>query len=129
MENKLKIGTYVRTNGGHIGKIVDYTLQYEIKVVNDLIVDEPHEAYLLNTRYNFDDEDDVLLPEDVKSYGDRLIDVIEGDDLVNGRFVVNIDKDMIELLTDTDMGICVTNDEIISVVCREILERNGYSEG
>ena len=126
MENRLPIGEFIRTTGGRIGKIMDYTLQYEIKYVDNMIVDEPHEAYLMDTNYSFDDEHDVWTDDMIKSHGKRLIDVIEHGDLVNGRFVVSTGDGAIDLLTDTDLGISLENDEIIGVVCHEILEREGY---
>lgn len=133
MENKLEIGEFIRTKGGRIGKIMSYTLQYEIKYVDNMIVDEPHEAYRMDTNYSFDDEHDIWTEDMIKSHGKSLGDVIEHGDLVNMLLVLNVyepvDREkscfIIEVI-DGNHTVELTEDDIRHVVCREILEQYGY---
>lgn len=133
MENRLPIGEFVRTKGGRIGKIMSYTLQYEIKYVDNMIIDEPHEAYRMDTNYSFDDEHDIWTDDMIKSHGKRLIDVIEHGDLVNMLLVLQVTKalhlpdfDKLVQVIDGNNTISLTEDDIRHVVCHEILEREGY---
>lgn len=133
MENRLPIGEFVRTKGGRIGKIMSYTIQYEIKYVDNMIVDEPHEAYRMDTNYSFDDEKDIWTDDMIKSHGKSLGDVIEHGDLVNMLLVLRVyepvDREkscfIIEVI-DGNHTVELIEDDIRHVVCREILEQDGY---
>ncbi len=119
-------GDYLRTIGGHIGRIECKGTQLSIDFKDDHIVETPISGYFMNVYYNFTDERDFWTADMIKKHGKRLIDVVEVGDLVNGRFVVGVNTDTIDLLTDTDLGISLENDEIISVICHEVLEREAY---
>lgn len=133
MENKLEIGEFIRTKGGRIGKIIDYTVQIGIDVVDGEIVETPEAAYQMDTYYSFDDEHDIWTDDMIKSHGKRLIDVIEHGDLVNMLLVLNVyepvDREkscfIIEVI-DGNHTVELTEDDIRHVVCREILEQEGY---
>lgn len=133
MENKLEIGEFIRTKGGRIGKIVDYTVQIGIDVVDGEIVETPEAAYLMDTYYSFDDEPDVWTEDMIKSHGKRLVDIIEHGDLVNMLLVLQVTKvlhlpdfDKLVQVIDGNNTISLSEDDIRHVVCREILERDGY---
>lgn len=133
MESRLPIGEFIRTKGGHIGKIVDYTVQIGIDVVDGEIVETPEAAYQMDTNYSFDDEHDIWTDDMIKSHGKCLGDVIEHGDLVNMLLVLNVyepvDREkscfIIEVI-DGNHTVELTEDDIRHVVCREILERDGY---
>lgn len=133
MENRLPIGEYVRTKGGCIGKIMSYTTQIDIEIDEDGVLDVPIPAYLMDTSYNFDDENDVWTDDMIKSHGKSLGDVIEHGDLVNMLLVLRVyepvDREkscfIIEVI-DGNHTVELTEDDIRHVVCREILERYGY---
>lgn len=131
--NKLEIGEFVRTTGGRIGKIVDYTVQIGIDVVDGEIVETPEPAYLMDTYYSFDDEPDVWTEDMIKSHGKRLVDIIEHGDLVNMLLVLQVtevlhlpDFDKLVQVIDGNNTISLSEEDIRHVVCREILEHDGY---
>jgi len=133
-EKRLKIGDYIRTTGGHIGKIVGYTTQVEIGLEGDTLVDTPISAYLMDTFYSASDEQDVWNDDMVKSSGKRLIDVIEHGDLVNMLVVFQVTSIMgvpsskrVRVI-DGDKLLPLTDKDIRHVVCHEILEGDGYEK-
>ena len=133
MENKLEIGEYVRTKGGRIGKITGYTVQIGIDVVDGEIVETPEPAYQMDTYYSFDDEHDIWTEDMIKSHGKRLVDIIEHGDLVNMLLVLQVtrvlhlpDFDKLVQVIDGNNTISLSEEDIRHVVCREILERDGY---
>lgn len=79
--NKIKVGDYVRTKYGKIGKIIDFNeslvfspttnkgkIEYIWSKVTGLYVD---------TNYNFDDENDRYFENDIVKSSPNIIDLIE----------------------------------------------------
>lgn len=131
-EKKPKIGDYIRTKGGRIGKIVGYTTQIDISFGKDTLIDTPIPAYLMDTFYCASDEQDVWTDDMIKSSGKRLIDVIESGDLVNMLVVFQVTSIMgvasskrVRVI-DGDNLISLNDKDIRHVVCHEVLEDNGY---
>ena len=131
-EKQLKIGDYIRTKGGYIGKIVGYTTQIDISFKEDTLIDTPIPTYLMDTFYSASDEQDVWTDDMVKSSGKRLIDVIESGDLVNMLVVFQVTSIMgvasskrVKVI-DGDKLISLKDKDIRHVVCRERLECDGY---
>ena len=131
-EKSPKIGDYVRTKYGHIGKIMSKSTQMDIKMLDGEIKDFPVSGYLLDTFYNFDDENDFITKNNIKSSGKRLIDVVERGDLVNMLLVfqitsiIGVPSSKRVKLIDGNKFISLKDKDIRHVVCHEVLERDGY---
>ena len=79
---KLEIGMYVRTKQGKIGKIKGLAISHGFTIKEIIIVD---------TYYNFVDENDSYFVEDLSKASHNIIDLIEVGDYVNGNRVEEID--------------------------------------
>ena len=83
MENEIKVGEYVRTKEGYIGKLVEYipnALNYlKIDVGREIIHCDNSRDNFIYTRYGFQ-----------LKHSPNLIDLIECEDYVNGEKVEEI---------------------------------------
>lgn len=120
---ELKVGMYVRTNLGNIGKIVEEYTHQNYKVSYP----EPQEwvldtGYVLNEALMYNNEDIIKA-----SY--NIIDLIEVGDYVNGEKVEEIILDnKMQRIKTTE---CSTyfKEDIYSIVTREQFEQMQYKVG
>lgn len=86
INERLKIGTYIKTEDGRIGKIIEIEKAYDVTYIN---FTEPKEMtrYVVDTNYNFDDEPDGYFLEDIINVSEDIVDLIQPGDYVNGLFV------------------------------------------
>lgn len=131
MENGIKVGEYVRTEEGYIGKLVEYipnALNYlKIDVGREIIHCDNSKDNFIYTRYGFQLE-----------HSFNLIDLIQKDDFVNGDRVVAIDYTEDENGNYVDvLGIMEIDDDyaypielrvinIREVITKEIMESISY---
>ena len=84
MENEIKVGDWIRTNWGHIGKLKRIELDKNDKSLKWYVFD--HKEFEINIIK----EEYINKPYIVK-HSPNLKDVIQKDDFVNGDRVVSID--------------------------------------
>lgn len=131
MENEIKVGEFIRTNRGHIGKIKRIELDKIDKSLKWYVFD--HKEFEINIIK----EEYINKPYIVKHSSD-LIDLIEEGDYVNGKKVKHIA--MFEGFPDYPKLIFVDeyrlipgetaeNDEIKSIVTKEQFEQMKYIVG
>ena len=78
MENEIKVGDWIRTKAGHIGKVLDITNVTGQKRIKYLIKWNISEAYYITSL-------------NIVKHSLNLIDIIQKDDFVNGDRVVAVD--------------------------------------
>lgn len=89
----MKIGEYIRTKYGRIGKIIGIGREIVFKPITykekleDVKTNEV--CVMVDTNYNFADENDSYLIEDIIKSSPNIIDLIEVGDYVNGKKVIN----------------------------------------
>ena len=125
MENCIKVGEYIRTNKGNIGKIIEIRLGFN------------KDTQLYQDIYKLDNGLWTVLDYIVK-HSKQLIDLIECGDYVNGREVKHIA--MFEGFPDYPKLIFVDethlipddtceNDKIQTILTKEQFEANCYKVG
>lgn len=77
----IKIGDYVRTKYGKIGKIIDFNKAVVFSPITfkEKLEDIKNEETMLvvDTNYNFDDENDSYFEKDIVKSSPKIIDLIE----------------------------------------------------
>ena len=120
----IKVGEYVRTKDGYIGKLVEYipeALNYlKIDVGREIIHSDNSRDNFIYTRYGFQ-----------LKHSPNLIDIIEEGDYVNGKKVYSIGTicSTIGILTTINFtdGTFITDDmQIVDVVTKEQFESVSY---
>ena len=114
----MKIGDYVRTKDGRIGKIIDYH-------------NDPTDYYF--NCYETDLSMQLTEYDNIKS-SPNIIDLIEVGDYVNGHRIIDIAKDQIRALYYEDINqkgalIPMINKDIKSIVTKEQFEAMQYKVG
>lgn len=93
MENEIKVGDWIRTNWGHIGKLKRIELDKNDKSLKWYVFD--HKEF----ETNIIKEEYINKPYIVK-HSSNLIDLIQCGDYVNGYCVAEIEKDKNGNITD-----------------------------
>lgn len=123
MENEIKVGEYVRTKEGYIGKLVEYipnALNYlKIDVGREIIHCDNSRDNFIYTRYGFQLE-----------HSHNLIDLIQCGDYVNGHLVIDIPGDesgtvYLEQITNGAL-IPTLKEDIQTIVTKEQFEQISY---
>ncbi len=126
MENEIKVGEYVRTREGYIGKLVEYipnALNYlKIDVGRETIHCDNSRDNFIYTRYGFQ-----------LKHSPNLIDLIQCGDYVNGIKIISIIQQADTMKTislcgfDNDyLDIKLNNRDIKTVVTKEQFESISY---
>ena len=129
MENEIKVGEYVRTKEGYIGKLVEYisnALNYlKIDIGREIIHCDNSRDNFIYTRYGFQLE-----------HSPNIIDLIEVGDYVNGKEVKHIaDFEGIEqpirkviFVDETHLipGETAEDKDIKTIVTKEMMESISY---
>ena len=120
MGNEIKVGDWIRTNWGHIGKLKRIELDKNDKGLKWYVFD--HKEFEINIIK----EEYINKPYIVK-HSPNLIDLIQCGDYVNGYKVDNIEKGKL-IIGDTTQVIeqIVENNEIETVVTKEQFESISY---
>ena len=81
---EIKIGNYIRTKDGYIGKIVRKSYSYVFRVSTDDKINEPEQVdcYIMDTNNCFKDEPDEVYEEDIIKSSPNIIDLIEEFDYI-----------------------------------------------
>ena len=113
----MKVGDYVRTKDGFIGK-----LKY---------IDTIEEGY---NHYHFEKSLIEKYDRDIKKSSPNIIDLIEVGDYVNGHRIIDIAKDQIRALYYEDINqknalIPMINKDIKSIVTHEQFSQMEYKVG
>lgn len=124
MENEIKVGEFIRTNRGHIGKIKRIELDKIDKSLKWYVFD--HKEFEINIIK----EEYINKPYIVKHSSD-LIDLIEEGDYVNGEIVTKIkewnsSKDGYFRYAVTCHYEIIRADEIKTIVTKEMMESVSY---
>ena len=114
--SEIKIGEYVRTNEGYIGKLIEilpHVLNYYVIDCNRKV---RHDHYYLYARDGFGFK-----------HSFNIIDLIEEDDYVNGHLVSRIDNNItIWLETDTNLYKGIYEEDIKSILTKEQFQSIEY---
>lgn len=115
---KLEVGMYFRTKSGTINKI-------------DSLTEDKSEFYF-DTKPIFSDGECLGskwgYTKDIIKASDKLIDLIEVGDYVDGIKVLSLIDNQIPKFLITDYG-CISNDDIKSIVTKESFEQMSYKVG
>ena len=120
MENEIKVGDWIRTNWGHIGKLKRIELDKNDKSLKWYVFN--HKEFEINIIK----EEYINKPYIVK-YSPNLIDLIQCGDYVNGNLVIgksenNQETQYITLVTLDNLN----NNEIETIVTKEQFESISY---
>lgn len=124
MENEIKVGEFIRTNRGHIGKIKRIELDKIDKSLKWYVFD--HKEFEINIIK----EEYINKPYIVKHSSD-LIDLIEEGDYVNGEIIDQIQNDrnpklIWHLSSYGDDDMAFKNEDIETVATKEMMESISY---
>lgn len=120
----MKVGDYVRTKKGEIGKIIGY-------------VDEPtdyyFDCYVTTLKTNFTDTYITEYDNNIKS-SPNIIDLIEENDFINGMRITEIKSNkngVLKCMVDSDYEFITTilNNEIESVLTKQQFSQMEYKVG
>ena len=117
---KINIGMYIRTKDGIIAK-VDY--------IDDNTIFFDKELYrIYGDSIDFLEKDDL---ERIIKVSYNIIDILDVGDYVNGREVVDIFYDVIDVVMDVCVlgSIVYDNNEVKSVITHEQIEQIAYKVG
>ena len=91
MKDKLEIGMYIRTKFGRIGKVLALAETIDFPIINNEL-EKPvtKQIVKVDTNYNFEDEYDDYLIEDVVNAKHKVIELIEEGDYINGHKIDEI---------------------------------------
>ncbi len=84
--SEIKVGEYVRTNEGYLGKLLEINKQYYNYLVVDTTLNIRNDEYPSTYLY--------LKNENIKNHGKDIIDLIEKSDYVNGEYVIQVSKEL-----------------------------------
>lgn len=114
MENEIKVGEWIRTNWGHIGKLKRIELDKNDKGLKWYVFDHKEfEINIIKEEYNN--------KPDIVKYSPNIIDLIEVGDYVNGCRVQGFYDDTIELfgllhnILTEDIKTIVTKEQFASI--------------
>ena len=118
LKDNIKVGDYVRTTIGEIGKIIDCPEQLKQNYGNWLW-------------FETKEEQRPIRKEDIKTSSPNIIDLIEEDDFINQARVSEIikkTKDSIRFMADSDYEFSteLKEKEITSIVTKEQFEAMEY---
>lgn len=107
---EIKVGEYIRTKNGIIGKVFD----------EDSIGEN---GVCIDTTYldEWGDETDFVKYEDIKSHSFNIVNLIEEGDYVNGEEIVKKEKHWLE----TSYNV-IREDHIKSIVTKELFKLEEY---
>ena len=114
----MKVGDYVRTDDGFIGKITSIESNERIHLFQKSISTDNYKWL------------DLVLEENIIKSSPNIIDLIEVGDYVNGVEVINIDDEWITM-SDKQVPILksIANGMIKSVITHEQMEQMAYKVG
>ena len=115
----MKVGDYVRTKSGEIGKLVNVEVYYVLGQ-NDK---DKFSCVLFNNSYV-----PCIVSNDFIIKKGQLIDLIEVGDYVNGERVINIIKEH-KYLEVSDEEVIIDEEDIKSIVTKEQFESMKYKVG
>lgn len=123
----MEVGDYIRTKFGKIGKITSF----DKCICLDFGYADPGDAreekiVYVDTNYNFDDENDSYLVQDITKIAHDLIDLIEVGDYVNGSKVTEIKEGKPYHEDFNDPYFSFYFEDIKSVVTKEQFELMEY---
>lgn len=111
---EIKVGEYIRTVAGYIGKIINFSDGMYTAQMKDATID--------------------LYIDDIKNHKENIIDLIEEDDYVNGYKVIDIAQAPVKAIYINDDTqklalIPITNERIRDVVTKEQFNQMKYIVG
>ncbi len=121
MEDRIKVGEYIRTNKGNIGKIIEIRLGFN------------KDTQLYQDIYKLDNGLWTVLDYIVK-HSKNLIDLIEVGDFVNGMQVLDVYKprdlwEPIEIRVDSRYTNFILAEDIKTILTKEQMMANCYKVG
>ena len=104
---KIEVGEYIRTNLGHIGKVIkEYTFEN-----GEVVYPEPQE-WVLDNKYVLNEAEMYQMGEQIIRHSKAIIDLIEVGDYVNGNRVIAINCNFEYIDDDSDTGVAETNEGV-----------------
>lgn len=129
---QLEKNMYVRSKYGYIGKIVKFS---EAHLISKNIVKEIHSTVIVDTHYDFDDENDAYLIGEITKASHNIIDLIEPLDLLyididphdghGGIVVPRVPETMNEVKKYVD-GIKKDEIRLVGIVTRKVIQDSCY---
>jgi hypothetical protein len=116
---EIKVNEYVRTNLGHIGKIIkEYTFKN-----GEVVYPEPQE-WVLDNKYVLNEAGMYQMGEQIVKHSPNIIDLIEEDDIGIMRYNGLIFKKFIT--KDDILELKFKNYELLEIVTKEIFNQVKY---
>ena len=97
---EIKVGEYIRTNLGHIGKIIkEYTFKN-----GEVVYPEPQE-WVLDNKYVLNEAGMYQMGEQIVKHSPNILDLIEEGDYVNREKVLKINCNLEYVDDDSETGV------------------------
>lgn len=120
--SKIKVGEYVRTKEGYLGKLIAINKQDYNYLVVDTKIEIRHDNYPHTYLY--------LKNENIKNHSKDIIKLIEVGDYVNGMQIDSIDLKERKLFVAFGYDeIIIPENEIVTIVTKEQFEKVMYKVG
>lgn len=121
--SEIKVGEYIRTKGGYIGKVEHITKGYKFRTTTGHIA-TGQERYLLDNRKS------ISKPY-VTKHSKNIIDLIEVKDIIQIRRGLYDDYNFIFICSDEDIISAeeTIKDYAINILTHEFYEQNCYKVG
>ena len=125
----MKIGDYIRTKWGRIGKIRSFSksICFDIKENEQAGEAKTKESVYVDTYYNFEDEPDIYSTDEIVKFSPNLVDILEIGDYVNGFIVNDKVENKFNLVGDFDTWL--ESKDIKSIVTKEQFASYEYKVG